>query len=164
MKMFGTKLRTNINGNGCVADETIRRVTREKVVVRGNTTIRTMDSTTSFLPLIERFVHSGWFRIDSRNCSFFEFNFRIHYEFNGVSLSMKWTTAHINSSMNKHPLVSHRMLFSKQNISVKNVDCAIQWRFFTCSTSGMSLVLNRNRRGFNLLYCNEIYRTSDLVL
>lgn len=50
--MFGTKLRTNING----ADETIRRVTREKVIVRGNTTIRTTDSTTSFLPLIERFV------------------------------------------------------------------------------------------------------------
>lgn len=54
--MFTTKLRSTINGNGCVADETIRRVTKEKVVVRGNTTIRTLDSTTSFLPLIERFV------------------------------------------------------------------------------------------------------------
>lgn len=54
MKTFGTKLRGSLNNNGCVADETIRRVTREKIVVRGNTTIRTMDSSTSFLPLIER--------------------------------------------------------------------------------------------------------------
>lgn len=62
--MFGTKLRTNINGNGpSIADETIRRVTREKVVIRGNTTIRTMDSTTSFLPLIERYVYFDNFTI-----------------------------------------------------------------------------------------------------
>lgn len=47
--MFGTKLRSTISG-----DETIRRVTREKIVVRGNKTIRTLDSTTSFLPVIER--------------------------------------------------------------------------------------------------------------
>uniref|UniRef100_A0A182PE66 Katanin p60 ATPase-containing subunit A1 n=1 Tax=Anopheles epiroticus TaxID=199890 RepID=A0A182PE66_9DIPT len=32
-------------------DETYRRITREKVVVRGNTTIRTLDSTVSFLPI-----------------------------------------------------------------------------------------------------------------
>lgn len=64
MKMFGTKLRTNINGNGpSITDETIRRVTREKVVIRGNTTIRTMDSTTSFLPLIERYVYVDIFSV-----------------------------------------------------------------------------------------------------
>ncbi|XP_055635414.1 katanin p60 ATPase-containing subunit A-like 1 isoform X2 [Toxorhynchites rutilus septentrionalis] len=34
-------------------DETYRRITREKVVVRGNTTIRTLDSTISFLPLLD---------------------------------------------------------------------------------------------------------------
>ncbi|XP_062555338.1 katanin p60 ATPase-containing subunit A1 isoform X4 [Armigeres subalbatus] len=34
-------------------DETYRRITREKVVVRGNTTIRTLDSTVSFLPIVE---------------------------------------------------------------------------------------------------------------
>lgn len=33
-----------------------RRVTREKFVIRGNTAVRTMDSTTSFLPLIDRCV------------------------------------------------------------------------------------------------------------
>lgn len=49
--MYGTKLRSGINTTG---DETIRRVTREKIVVRGNKTIRTLDSTTSFLPVIER--------------------------------------------------------------------------------------------------------------
>lgn len=37
-------------------DEKYRRITREKFVIRGNTTIRTMDSTTSFLPIVERFV------------------------------------------------------------------------------------------------------------
>lgn len=35
-------------------DETYRRITREKFVIRGNTTIRTLDSTTSFLPIVER--------------------------------------------------------------------------------------------------------------
>lgn len=55
MKMFATKLRNSAN-NG--RDETIRRVTREKIVIKGNTTIRTVDSTTSFLPLIERFACS----------------------------------------------------------------------------------------------------------
>lgn len=37
-----------------------RRVTREKYIIRGSTTIRTMgmDSTTSFLPLIERWVRN----------------------------------------------------------------------------------------------------------
>lgn len=55
MKMFGSKLRSGLNNNNNVTgDETIRRVTREKVVVRGNTTIRTLDSTTSFLPTIDR--------------------------------------------------------------------------------------------------------------
>lgn len=54
--MYTTKVRSTINGKGRAGDETIRRVTKEKVVVRGNTTIRTLDSTTSFLPLIERFV------------------------------------------------------------------------------------------------------------
>ncbi|XP_039430895.1 katanin p60 ATPase-containing subunit A-like 1 isoform X3 [Culex pipiens pallens] len=34
-------------------DETYRRIIREKVVVRGNTTIRTLDSTLSFLPIVE---------------------------------------------------------------------------------------------------------------
>ncbi|XP_063709381.1 katanin p60 ATPase-containing subunit A-like 1 [Culicoides brevitarsis] len=34
-------------------DDTYRRVTREKVVVRGNTTIRTLDQRTSFLPLLD---------------------------------------------------------------------------------------------------------------
>ncbi|XP_055852014.1 katanin p60 ATPase-containing subunit A-like 1 isoform X2 [Episyrphus balteatus] len=34
-------------------EETYRRITREKLVVRGNTTIRTLDSTTSFLPTIQ---------------------------------------------------------------------------------------------------------------
>lgn len=53
MKMFGSKVRSGLNNN-VTGDETIRRVTREKVVVRGNTTIRTLDSTTSFLPIIER--------------------------------------------------------------------------------------------------------------
>lgn len=53
MKMFGTKIRSGLNTNITTGDETIRRVTREKVVVRGNTTIRTLDSTTSFLPIIE---------------------------------------------------------------------------------------------------------------
>lgn len=33
-------------------EETYRRVTREKLVVRGNTTIRTLDSTTSYLPIL----------------------------------------------------------------------------------------------------------------
>ncbi|XP_073834293.1 katanin p60 ATPase-containing subunit A-like 1 isoform X3 [Musca autumnalis] len=33
-------------------EETFRRVTREKLVVRGNTTIRTLDSTTSYLPVM----------------------------------------------------------------------------------------------------------------
>lgn len=51
--MFGTKLRSGMNTTG---DETIRRVTREKIVIRGNRTIRTLDSTTSFLPVIERYV------------------------------------------------------------------------------------------------------------
>lgn len=36
-------------------DETYRRITREKFVIRGNTTIRTLDSTTSFLPIVERY-------------------------------------------------------------------------------------------------------------
>lgn len=35
-------------------EETFRRVTREKLVVRGNTTIRTLDSTTSYLPIMPR--------------------------------------------------------------------------------------------------------------
>lgn len=53
--MFGTKLRSGINNNKLAGgDETIRRVTREKITIRGNTTVRTLDSTTSFLPLIER--------------------------------------------------------------------------------------------------------------
>lgn len=51
--MFGPKLRSGISSN-ITGDETIRRVTREKIVIRGNKTIRTLDSTTSFLPLIER--------------------------------------------------------------------------------------------------------------
>lgn len=34
-------------------EEQYRRVTREKYVIRGNTAIRTIDSTTSFLPMIE---------------------------------------------------------------------------------------------------------------
>lgn len=54
MKMFGSKSRNSINNNAIGSDETIRRVTREKIVVRGNTTVRTLDSTTSFLPIIER--------------------------------------------------------------------------------------------------------------
>lgn len=54
MKMFGSKIRSGLNNSNVTGDETIRRVTREKVVVRGNTTIRTLDSTTSFLPIIER--------------------------------------------------------------------------------------------------------------
>lgn len=37
-------------------DETYRRITREKFVIRGNTTIRTLDSTTSFLPIVERWA------------------------------------------------------------------------------------------------------------
>lgn len=52
----GTKINSNING-----DETIRRVTREKIVVRGNKTIRTLDSTTSFLPVIERYVERVYY-------------------------------------------------------------------------------------------------------
>lgn len=44
--MFGAKVRAG--------DETIRRVTREKFIVRGNTAFRTLDSTTSFLPILER--------------------------------------------------------------------------------------------------------------
>lgn len=35
-------------------DSTYRRITREKVVVRGNTTIRTLDQRTSFLPLLDK--------------------------------------------------------------------------------------------------------------
>lgn len=56
MKMFGTKLRSGVNSSSNIitGDETIRRVTREKIVVRGNKTIRTLDSTTSFLPIVER--------------------------------------------------------------------------------------------------------------
>ncbi|CAD7092010.1 unnamed protein product [Hermetia illucens] len=34
-------------------EETFRRVTREKLVVRGNTAIRTLDTTTSFLPILD---------------------------------------------------------------------------------------------------------------
>ncbi|XP_031635698.1 katanin p60 ATPase-containing subunit A-like 1 isoform X3 [Contarinia nasturtii] len=56
--MFGSKLRSGI-GNNRDGDETIRRVTREKIVVRGNKTIRTLDSTTSFLPLIESNVQNA---------------------------------------------------------------------------------------------------------
>lgn len=55
MKMFGTKIRSGITNN-INGDETIRRVTREKIVVRGNKTIRTLDSTTSFLPIIDGYV------------------------------------------------------------------------------------------------------------
>lgn len=51
--MFGAKAR---------GDETIRRVTREKFIVRGNTTFRTLDSTTSFLPIVERYV---WLTLSS---------------------------------------------------------------------------------------------------
>lgn len=56
MKMFGTKLRSGVNSSSSIitGDETIRRVTREKIIVRGNKTIRTLDSTTSFLPIVER--------------------------------------------------------------------------------------------------------------
>lgn len=53
--MYGTKLRSGITST-ISGDETIRRVTREKIIVRGNKTIRTLDSTTSFLPLIERYA------------------------------------------------------------------------------------------------------------
>lgn len=52
--MFGTKLRSGVSSSNITGDETIRRVTREKIIVRGNKTIRTLDSTTSFLPIIER--------------------------------------------------------------------------------------------------------------
>lgn len=55
MKMHGTKLRSGITNCSVGGDETIRRVTREKIVIRGNKTIRTLDSTTSFLPVIERY-------------------------------------------------------------------------------------------------------------
>lgn len=55
MKMYGTKLRGGITST-ISGDETIRRVTREKIVIRGNKTIRTLDSTTSFLPVIERYA------------------------------------------------------------------------------------------------------------
>lgn len=52
--MFGPKVRGGCIGGGCGGnDETIRRVTREKFVVRGNTTFRTVDSTTSYLPIAE---------------------------------------------------------------------------------------------------------------
>lgn len=56
--MFSAKTRSSVskvnNNNVAGSDETIHRITREKIVVRGNTTVRTLDSTTSFLPLIER--------------------------------------------------------------------------------------------------------------
>lgn len=56
--MFGAKVRGT--GVGCSStplgngDESIRRVTREKFVIRGNTAFRTLDSTTSFLPIVEK--------------------------------------------------------------------------------------------------------------
>lgn len=53
--MHGTKLRSSGITSTISGDETIRRVTREKIVIRGNKTIRTLDSTTSFLPVIERY-------------------------------------------------------------------------------------------------------------
>lgn len=37
-------------------EESYRRVTREKYTIQGNTTYRTMHSTTSFLPVIDRYV------------------------------------------------------------------------------------------------------------
>ena len=59
VKMFGPKIRgSSVSGTGAAggnnADEMIRCVTREKLIVRGNTTIRTLDSKTSFLPIIEK--------------------------------------------------------------------------------------------------------------
>lgn len=63
--MFGAKLRggcgstsncrSGLGGNSdAECDETIRRITREKFTVRGNTAYRTLDSTTSFLPIADR--------------------------------------------------------------------------------------------------------------
>lgn len=37
-------------------EETYRRTTREKIVLRGNTTIRTVDSTSTYLPM----MGAGW--------------------------------------------------------------------------------------------------------
>lgn len=53
MRMVGQKTRSFAKSNepSC---ESIRRITKEKIVVRGNETIRTIDTTTSFLPGIER--------------------------------------------------------------------------------------------------------------
>lgn len=44
----------NSNNNKKADDSSYRRVTREKVVVRGNTTIRTLDQRTSFLPILDK--------------------------------------------------------------------------------------------------------------
>lgn len=48
-------------------EETFRRVTREKLVVRGNTAIRTLDTTTSFLPILDRLVHCFMVSIDKHD-------------------------------------------------------------------------------------------------
>lgn len=135
--MFGTKLRTNLNGNGCVADETIRRVTREKVVVRGNTTIRTMDSTTSFLPLIERFVHFEIFHFYSIICKLHSislpikifiayiyhfFFLNVFYGLHGVSSPVKWWMCYSDGFIRLR-IMKYRMLFSKQTISLQLFEC-----------------------------------------
>lgn len=52
--MIGKKTTAIAKPNGSVPCDTIRRITKEKIVVRGNSTIRTIDTTTSFLPAVER--------------------------------------------------------------------------------------------------------------
>lgn len=51
--MSGKKTNAIVKPNGSIPCDTIRRITKEKIVVRGNSTIRTIDTTTSFLPAID---------------------------------------------------------------------------------------------------------------